>query len=153
MHRVARIILVIEDNSAICKLICFVLRREGYKVLAASSSSEALRIGQLHQMEIDLVLSDVVLRSETAAPVVASLRELNPQARVLYLSGYTIEGLYQGGWLKPGTLSDGSTFFLQKPFLPELLIKVVASALDPEASPDAEHWVREEVACRVQRAY
>jgi len=148
-----RIILVLEDDRAISNLMCFVLRRQGYTVLAASNSSEAIRLGQLHPADVALVLADVWLRNETAASAVASLREQNPEARVLLLSGFTLEGLFQDGWLEPGIMADGSTFFLQKPFSPELLLRVVESVLDRDGVTNAAGWGSQEVSCNVQRAY
>lgn len=153
MGHPAHTILLLEDDRAISRLLCFVLQRQGYTVLEASNGTEAIRIGQLHERAVDLLLSDVVLRNETAASVVARLRELCPDARVLFLSGFTLEGLFQGGWLEPGMMADGSTFFLQKPFLPEVLLRAVESVLDREAVANVAHCQSEEVSGSVQRSY
>lgn len=146
-------ILLLEDNIAISKLLCIVLRRQGYTVLAASNGSDALRLGQRHQNALDLVLSDVVLRNELAAPVVARLRELRPEAGVIYLSGSNLELLFERGYLEPGILSKSRTLFLQKPFPPEVLVQTVETLLHPEIVANEADRGCAEVKYIVRHAY
>jgi CheY-like chemotaxis protein len=153
MGHPARTILLLEDDRTISRLLCLVLRRRGYTVLEASDSSEAIRTGQLHERAVDLLLCDVVLDNETAVPAVAGLRKLCPDARVLFLSGFGLDDLLRDGLLEPGMMADGSAFFLQKPFLPDLLLRAVESVLAGEGVPDAVYWRSEEVAGSVQDSY
>jgi CheY-like chemotaxis protein len=153
MGDVPRTILLLEDNCAISRLLCSVLQRQGYTVLVAFNGAEAVRIAQLHKRAVDLLLSDVVLRNETAASVVAGLRELCPEARVLFLSGFNLEDLLQRGLLDRDLMADGSAFFLQKPFSPDVLIRAVEGVLDRETFANTPHWSREEVGCSVRRSY
>ncbi len=153
MRYQAPAILLLEDNLAISKLLSIILGRRGYTVLAAANGSEAIRMAQLHGKELDLVLADVVLRNELAAPTVARLRDLSPEAGVLFLSGLTLEGLFEHGYLEPGMMSEARTFFLQKPFLPESLIRVVETLLDEEQAPNVGERGGAEVSFHVRRAY
>ena len=146
-------ILLLEDNLAISKLLCIILGRQGYTVLAASNGSDAIRPAQLHRKELDSVLADVMLRNELAAPTVARLREMNPGTGVLFLSGLTLEGLFEHGCLEPGMMSEARTFFLQKPFLPQSLIRVVETLLDEEEATNVGERGGAEVSCHVRRAY
>jgi|SRR5579862_1233154 len=149
----ASTILLLEDNIAISKLLCIVLRRQGYTVLAASNGDDAVRIGQRYQNALDLVLSDVVLRNELAAPVVAKLRELSPGAGVIFLSGSNLELLFERGYLEPGMMSNGRTLFLQKPFPPEVLIQTVGTVLHPEGGANEADRECAEVNYIVRHAY
>jgi len=153
MHDRAPMILLLEDNIAISKLLCIVLRRQGYTVLAVSNGSDAIRMGQRHQNALDLVLSDVVLRNELAAPVVARLRELSPEAGVIFVSGSTLELLYERGYLEPGMISKGRTLFLQKPFPPEVLIRTVGTVLHREGATNEADRDCEKVSYIVGHAY
>jgi len=63
---------------------------------------------------LDRVLADVVPRNQTVASAVARLRQLNPEARVLFLSGFTLEGLFQGGWVV-GAWHAGGRFHVFPP--------------------------------------
>jgi two-component system, cell cycle sensor histidine kinase and response regulator CckA len=145
-------ILLLEDNLAISKLLGIILGRQGYTVLAASNGSDAIRLAQLHRRELDLVLADVMLRNELAAPTVTRLREMNPGTGVLFLSGLTLEGLFEHGCLEPGMMSEARTFFLQKPFLPESLIRAVETLLDEGEATNVRGRGGEEVSCHVRRA-
>lgn len=146
-------ILLLEDNVAVSKLLCIILRREGYSVLEASNASDAIRLGQRHQNALDLLLADVVLRNELAAPAVARLRELSPESGVLFLSGSTLEVLFERHYLEPGMMSEGRTVFLQKPFLPELLIRAIEAMLHRERATNEADRGYEEVSCNVGQAY
>src|SRR5579863_10468644 len=103
----AHTILLLEDDRAISTLLCLILRRNGYTVLTASNGSDAAQIGQMHRKRLDLILADVVLRDESGISAVARLRESSPEARVIFLSGFTLDRLFQDGLLDPALMSDG----------------------------------------------
>ena len=143
MGQQAATILLLEDDREVSKLLSVVLQRQGYTVLQASNGDEARRIGERHEGPVDLVLSDVVLGNETAASVVAALRARRPQAPVLFLSGFPLEGLFERGLLEPGFMAAGSASFLQKPFSPDALIREVESVLAGDGNGSAANWSKE----------
>jgi len=53
-------ILVVEDETALRRMICLSLERRGYKVLAAKDGAEAIEICQQSPSQIHLVLSDIM---------------------------------------------------------------------------------------------
>jgi two-component system cell cycle sensor histidine kinase/response regulator CckA len=65
--------------------------------------------------------------------VVKKIASLNPGIRVLFISGYTDEALLHHGILRSGAA------FLQKPFLPEVLVRKVREVLDTRrnSAPEA----------------
>jgi CheY-like chemotaxis protein len=54
-------ILVVDDEPSITKLCKTMLQQEGFSVLDADGSSEALKICTQHEGPIDLLLTDLVL--------------------------------------------------------------------------------------------
>ena len=128
-ERSARItVLVVEDELPLRTLVERILRREGYHVLVAQDGHDALAVAQAFDGRIDLVITDVVMPRLSAREMVARLREVRPDVRVLYMSGYSeAEVLRRGGVL------DDTPNLLEKPFSASDLVEAAHEAL---RSPD-----------------
>ena len=100
------------------------LEKSGYNLLEASDGADALLIAELHQGEIDLVVTDVVMPRVNGPELVKELCLLRPGVKVLYMSGYTADLIAQQGILDPQML------LLEKPFTKEALLRKVRRALD-----------------------
>jgi two-component system, cell cycle sensor histidine kinase and response regulator CckA len=102
-------VLVVEDEEPVRNITEMMLNNLGYRVLNASSPSEALKLMRTAQQAIDLLLVDVVM-PEMSGPVLAGkMMLLRPEVKVLFMSGYPSR--YSSS--DPG-FSDEE--FLQKPF-------------------------------------
>jgi CheY-like chemotaxis protein len=130
-------ILLVEDDVALRNLALRVLRRAGYTVLEAHSSREAIALGATHPERIDLLLTDVVMPDLNGRTVAERLTTHRPDLRVLYMSGYTDDDVMRRG------ISAAQTQFMQKPFLPDELLRRVREALD--ASPPSASAARLDV--------
>ncbi len=119
-------ILVVEDQEKVRELAVHILRRRGYSVLEAGNAQEALAACEAHRNKIDLLLSDLVLPGTSGRELATKLAEGCRDLRVLFMSGYTEDGV-----LRQGILDVGLNF-LQKPFTPEKLAKRVRDVLDAE---------------------
>ncbi len=122
-------VLVVEDEDGVRKLLTHVLTRRGYQVLEASNGEEALRIYEERAADIHLVLTDMVMPKMTGRELARQVREMRPDARVIFMSGYTNDVLVRTGALGPGMS------FLQKPLRPEVLATKVREALDSPTQP------------------
>ena len=122
-----------EDEARVRKLIVDVLSGRGYKVLEATRGEEAIRLCRTHKGAIDLALVDVVMPEMSGPDVVKKISSLKPGLRVLFISGYTDEALIHHGVLRSGAA------FLQKPFLPEALVRKVREVIDSRrnSAPEA----------------
>jgi len=116
-------ILVVEDEEAVRRIICEILRSTGYKVLEAGDGDEAERVSNEFVGTIDLVVTDVVMPRRNGVAVARALCERRPNLKVLYVSGYTENAVVHQGVLDPGIR------FLQKPFSPNDLIRKVRGVL------------------------
>jgi CheY-like chemotaxis protein len=116
-------ILLVEDEAAVRALAKKILVQRGYRVLEASDGAIALRVAAGHVGEIDLVLTDVAMPNLGGRGMVEELRELSPDMRVLFMSGYPKDEVF------PDAESARATPYLQKPFTGESLDTEVRKAL------------------------
>ena len=124
-------ILVVEDETGLLELVRNVLQGYRYRVLAASSGAEALRVWNEHNGPVDLLLTDMIMPGGmTGNDLAAKLRTQKPGLKVIYTSGYSSE-------LTGKDSSANNTTFLAKPYLPLQLAQTVRKCLD--ASPECKH--------------
>jgi two-component system, cell cycle sensor histidine kinase and response regulator CckA len=124
-------ILVVEDETGLLELVRNVLQGYRYRVLAASSGVEALRVWSEHNGPVDLLLTDMIMPGGmTGNDLAAKLRKQKPGLKVIYTSGYSSE-------LMGKDSSANNTSFLAKPYLPLQLAQTVRKCLD--ASPECKH--------------
>ncbi len=117
-------ILLVEDESAILELGTYVLEERGYTVLTAPTPVEALNRALAHKGPIDLLITDVIMPEMNGRELAKNLLEIRPQAKVLYISGYTSDILSDQGGLETGI------HFLEKPFSGGALELKVREVLD-----------------------
>jgi DNA-binding NtrC family response regulator len=120
-------VLVVEDEDAVRDFAARALRQYGYSVLVARRAQEALLIAAEHPAKIDVVLADVIMPRTSGPGLIPELRELQPAARVVFMSGFSETALGHHGVL------ESSFPFLQKPFSPEALARKIREALASEA--------------------
>jgi len=118
-------ILLVEDEPMIRSLCMRVLYDNGYIVLEAANGEEALRLVQSHPAGmIDLLLTDVVMPRMGGIELAGCLRESRPDIKILLTSGYTDEAPILA------CSPNDNIPFLQKPFLPSVLLSQVREVLD-----------------------
>ncbi|HUF74843.1 MAG TPA: response regulator [Longimicrobiales bacterium] len=120
-------ILIVEDDDALRGVTARMLEALGYRAQVAATSEEALSLLADPEQDVDLLLTDVVLR-ETDGPRLAwAARKIRPDLRVLFMSGYTEEVVAHrsGGQVPP---------LLRKPFAVADLGAKVRAALGNEAA-------------------
>ncbi|WP_344172838.1 hybrid sensor histidine kinase/response regulator [Pilimelia columellifera] len=117
-----RTVLLVEDEDQVRRLVQRILRRQGYRVLAAASGEEAQRLYAEGPDHVDLLLSDVRLPGISGPELASALTAERAGLPVVYMSGYT-EGLVSDdGRLPPGTM------LLTKPFRADELARQIAEA-------------------------
>ena len=121
-------ILLVEDEPALRELTRTVLSDRGYAVIEALTPKDAERLAGNNGVEIQLLLTDVMMPGMSGHELAKRLTGRYPHLRVLYMSGYTYNVIAEGG-----TLEEGISF-LQKPFTPQVLAQKVREALDRPVS-------------------
>ena len=123
-------ILLVEDEGQVRGLVRLLLERLGYTVLEAASGDQAIAIVNGYPAPIHLVLTDVIMPGMAGPEVARRVRALRPDARVLFMSGYTDDSLSPHGMLEADVL------FVHKPFAPAVLADKVREALAPRCMTD-----------------
>jgi signal transduction histidine kinase len=117
-------ILVAEDDRQVRDLTVAILKACGYLVLELENVLEAEHVCERHQGGIDLLLTDVVMRSMSGPDLARQVKRLRPGTKVLFMSGYTDNAVVHQGVLEPDFA------FLPKPFTPSTLAGKVRQVLD-----------------------
>ena len=89
--RGSAIILLVEDETPLRKLISQILRGAGHTVLEAANGDEALAVSARHANAIDLLLTDVIMPGMNGPELVAKLRSRRPAMTIVFMSGYDNE--------------------------------------------------------------
>ncbi|MFH1021540.1 MAG: PAS domain S-box protein [Pseudomonadota bacterium] len=118
------IILLAEDEVAILNMVKHILENFGYRVLAASTPGEAIRMAKEYTGEIHLLITDVVMPEMNGPELAKNLLSLHPEIRSLYMSGYSGNVIARHGVL------DNGVHFIQKPFSMQAFAAKVRETLD-----------------------
>ncbi len=112
-------ILLVEDEPSILHLGKRMLEKLGYRVIAAATPGEALRLAELNSGGIHLLLTDVIMPEMNGRDLARRLLSYYPDLKRLFMSGYTANVIAHHGVL------DEGVHFIQKPFSKtELSLKV-----------------------------
>jgi CheY-like chemotaxis protein len=116
-------VLVVEDETALRRLLCMSLERRKHKVLAAKDGAEALELFREYASQVQLIITDLMMPRMDGLALKQNIAALNPQVKFLFMSGYAEEIVEQ----HRGSLEGCG--FLEKPFLPEELADKVSQLL------------------------
>ncbi len=117
-------ILIVDDEESVVKMTGKILGRLGYKTMEALSGETALEIYADKQEEIDLIMLDLGMPGLGGKKCLEKLIELDPDVKVIIVSGYSDEGLIQDN------INLGARGFAIKPFTRENVSKAVRDVLD-----------------------
>ncbi|MBA4311758.1 MAG: hypothetical protein C0417_03915 [Chlorobiaceae bacterium] len=117
-------ILIVEDEEMLALLLSSIISDQGYKVLVAKDGQEGVRIYQNNLGEIDLVLSDMGLPKLGGYEMFMKMKELDENVTAILASGYFDPNL------KKELLAAGAKDFIQKPYVPELILRRIRDILD-----------------------
>jgi signal transduction histidine kinase len=116
-------ILLAEDEAPVRSLARVILQGAGYTVVEAATPAEA-EVCSASMPSIDLLLTDVVMPGGTGPELFRQLSMRRPSLRVLFMSGYAEQDLFDRASVAPAGA------FLAKPFSKRELILRVREALD-----------------------
>jgi PAS domain S-box-containing protein len=125
-------VLLVEDDKLLRTLCRKLLEDRGYTVLEAGDGEHAIKVAELYQGELALLLTDVSLPKVKGPALARILLQQRPTLKVLFMSGHGAEIVSEPGYRIPA-----GTNFIPKPFGLEELLKKLRETLNsqqPEGS-------------------
>jgi CheY-like chemotaxis protein len=120
----AETILVVEDEETLRELASQVLRRMGYRVLAAENGEKALALYEENREEISVVLLDLIMPGMGGKRCLEELLKRNPLVKIVIASGYTGEDS------RSVLLEKGARGFVAKPYDMKRVLRMIREVLD-----------------------
>ncbi len=117
-------ILLIDDEKMIIEVGRRMIESLGYAVVAAGKGDEALTLYRKRHDHIDLIILDMIMPYMGGKEVFNRIKEINPKAKVLLSSGYSLNGQAQE------IMAQGCNGFIQKPFDTVELSRKIREILD-----------------------
>ena len=118
-------ILVVEDEPLLRDMAQAILEECGYRIHLAGTGREALEVWEKQNGAMDLLLTDMVMpEGMSGVDLAENLLGKQPQLKVIFASGYTVDELSEG------FLAKNNARFLQKPYTRVTLARMVRQALD-----------------------
>src|SRR5947209_2292726 len=124
-------ILVVDDEPEIRKLVGAMVSQFGYSVLTADSGEHAITLYKNQPGPIELLITDVVAPGMSGPMLADKLTAIQPDLKVLYISGYDNTQVVQKYVVEKGHA------LLAKPFSVEELRSKVSGLLNLPARSNA----------------
>ncbi len=119
------LILVVDDEAAVRQVTEQTLEAFGYRVLLAADGAEAVAVYANRGVEIDAVLTDMMMPVMDGPATIIVLRKLNPHLPIIAASGLTANGHDHHAPI------PGVRHFLPKPYTAEALLQALRKVLRP----------------------
>jgi PAS domain S-box-containing protein len=122
-------ILLAEDDSDVRNILALTLSEAGYTIISAACGTEAVTLFGENHCHIDLILMDVIMPSMNGKEAYTRISEQYPEARVIFMSGYTADIILHKG------IMDDDINFIHKPVSKQQLLKKIRDVLDSDPTP------------------
>ena len=122
-------ILLLEDEGVVTRLLRFILQARGYAILEATSARQALEVCLVSNNECDLIITDINLPMTSGIEVALQLRARMPRLKIILTSGLPVGYHTDQHSALFSELPSDSVEFLQKPFIPADVLRMVDSLM------------------------
>jgi DNA-binding response OmpR family regulator len=121
-------ILVVDDYDSVRIAVSMILKKNGFRVLAAEDPTVARRIWKENRDAIDLLLVDIAMPMTTGPELVQELMHDGLKCPVIFATGTGDEQA------RKATRHLAKPVILQKPFSPEILLGAITDVLSRNRS-------------------
>ena len=95
-------ILIVDDNTSLCRTMAFVLGRKGYAVATAKDGPEAIE--KVKERPFDMIFTDIKMPLMDGVETYKGIKKIRSEAVVVMMTAYAVEDLVQEA-LKEGALA------------------------------------------------
>jgi two-component system, cell cycle sensor histidine kinase and response regulator CckA len=117
-------ILVVEEETPVRRLVETILKQHGYNVILAENGQDGIDKFLANRDKINLIFTDLIMPIKGGKELFDEIREIQPDIKVLFTSGYTADMLRNKGDL------EEKYEMLRKPVIPLELARKVREMLD-----------------------
>jgi CheY-like chemotaxis protein len=117
-----KLVYVVDDEPMLLELATVALQPLGYRVKTFRDPGTALRAFAAEAPPPALVITDYAMHSMNGLDLVAACRRVQPNQKILLVSGTVDERVYREAAAKPNR-------FLAKPYQPKQLLETVQSLI------------------------
>jgi two-component system, cell cycle sensor histidine kinase and response regulator CckA len=110
------LILVVDDEAAVRRLVGAILGRNGYRTLTAGEGREGLTLFEANRKEIKLVVSDLMMPQLDGLGMLRALKKLQPDIKSIIITGLGEENRIAEA------RAAGANMILSKPFTSDQLL-------------------------------
>jgi two-component system response regulator HydG len=117
-------ILIVDDNTSLCRTMSFVLARQGYAVNTAKNGLEALE--KVKERPFDMIFMDIKMPLMDGVETYRRIKNIRPEAVVMMMTAYAVEDLVQQA------LEEGAYGIVYKPLDIEKVVTIIEEATEAE---------------------
>jgi len=118
-------LLIVDDDEAVLVVMAEALRHAGFDVESAANGPQALE--QIENARFDLLITDILMPEIDGLAIIDKAIAANQDISVLAISGGGPDK--DGGDLLEAAMLSGADAILEKPFLPDELIRTARALL------------------------
>ncbi len=123
-------LLVIDDEQIVLDSVKRILSKESYNLTLTTKSREGLKLALSE--DFDLILTDIKMPEIGGMRVLRDIKREKPETPVVILTGYaTVQSAV-------GAMKLGASDYLEKPFLPDVLLRTIEKVISKNANNDPE---------------
>ena len=122
-EKMSKRVLVIDDEQAIVDELVEFFDHNGFETTVSMTADEALDVAR--SREFDLIISDINLGAANGLELCQQIHELENtmETPVIFLSGAQIPDIIRRSH------SAGGTYYVRKPFDPEVMVELIDKAM------------------------
>ena len=120
------LVLIVDDEAAICEASRTLLETYSYRVLTATNGIEAIGLYVQHQHDISVVIVDLMMPMMDGTTMIRTLQEINSKVKIIAVSGLAPS--------KQILAETPTQIFLSKPYSPQDFLRAVYEILQVKSS-------------------
>ncbi len=121
------VILMIDDDDSIRRMMRRILQAAGHEVIEATDGVHGMKL--FSERRPDLVITDIIMPDKEGIGTILDLRRIDPDIAIIAISGGGVD-IGMRYLQVAGRIGANAT--LAKPFMPDRLTELVASVLGGE---------------------